>query len=54
MYAVYPQTVEPFAQHVRKIIQEKNLEAWRKLYDIFEATSQDLKRRPISGVLPSV
>jgi hypothetical protein len=40
MYALYPQTVEPFAQNVRKIIQEKNLEAWRKLYDIFAATSQ--------------
>jgi hypothetical protein len=40
MYSVSPRKIEPFVENVEKIIREKNLEAWQRLYAALEATSQ--------------
>jgi hypothetical protein len=40
MYSVTTYKIEPFVENVQKIIREKDLGAWRKLYATLEATSK--------------
>ena len=40
MYSITPYKIGPFVENVQKIIREKDLKAWQKLYAALQATSQ--------------
>ena len=51
MYSVYPQVLERFVTTIQKIVQEKDLNAWRRAYASFEATSRNPSFSPYSSTL---
>lgn len=51
MYSVYPQVIERFVTTIQNIIQAKDLDAWRKAYALFAATSSNPWSSPYSITL---
>jgi hypothetical protein len=51
MYSLHPQVLERFVTSIQKIVQEKDLNAWRKAYASFEATSRNPGFSPYSSTL---
>jgi len=49
MYSVHPQAIEPLVKNIKRITQDKDLEAWGKVYAAFDATSQGPTFDPYSG-----